>query len=494
VKAQAAPGLLLAISVALLASRSASSQDELQRVYSEAQQAQAAGDLATATAKYEEIVRLQPRMAEAYANLGNLYYQQTKMSRAKTAYTKAAALKPNLGGPQFFLGVIAFGEHDYASALHYLQRAQTLQPGNSLILAYLGYTAYARNAFHDAAQALEEALALDKNDIDVLYHLSKCYGHLADESLTRLKNKYGDSVWTNLARAHAFETQENWKAAGEHYSLASQQMPDSASLQQKVLFVASKASGGTSAVPSATDPLIEGSLSYKDVHLSGPRLDDAIAHWQTTVRGQEKETSDGKQTYQVAEGYQVLSYLLTLRVVESDPNSYRVHQLQAQSLEASDKDEAAIAEYRKALEKKPDLQNIHFAIGSLYWKAQSFDAARKELDKELKLNPNHPQALYELGDIAAFAGDAVDAEKDFLAALKLDASLVEAHLALEKLYTQSGRFALSVEHLKKVLAIVPTEARVHYRLAVVYRKQGQTAAADRELALFNQQPASSKAQ
>jgi len=493
VKAQAALRLL-AIAVALLGSKSASAQEELKRVYSEAQQAQAEGDLATATAKYEEIVRLQPRMAEAYANLGNLYYQQTRMSRAKAAYTRAAALKPNLGGPQFFLGVIAFGEHDYASALHYFERAQTLESGNSLIHAYLGYTAYARNAFHNGAQELERAMALDKSDIDVLYHLSKCYAHLADESLIRLKSQYADSVWTNLARAHAFETQENWTAAGEQYSLASQQMPDSVSLQQKVRSAASKASGGSSAVSSATDPLIEGFLYYTDVPLSGSRLDDAIAQWQTTVRGLEKETSNGKQTYLLAEGYQLLSYLLTLRVVGADPNSYRVHQLQAQSFEASDKDEAAIAEYRKALEKKPDLQNIHFAIGSLYWKAQSFNAAWKELEEELKLNPNHPQALYELGDIAAFAGDAADAEKDFLAALKLDASLVEAHLALEKLYTQSGRLALSVEHLKKVLAIVPTEARVHYRLAIVYRKQGQIAAADRELALFNQQPASSKAQ
>ncbi len=491
-KAQAALGLLT-IAVTLLGSKSASAQ-ALQRIYSEAQQAQAVGDLAAATAKYEEIVRLQPRMAEAYANLGNLYYQQTQMSRAKAAYAKAAALKPNLGGPQFFLGVIAFGEHDYASALRYFERAQTLQPGNSLIHAYLGYTAYARNAFNNGAQELEKAMALDKSDIDVLYHLSKCYGRLADESLVRLKNRYPDSLWTNLARAHAFETQEDWKAAGEQYSLASQQMPDSTSLQQRIRFVALRASGGTSAVPSATDPLIEGFLSYKDVHLSGSGLDDAIAQWQTTVRGLEEETNNAKKTYLVAEGYQVLSYLLTLKVVGADPNSYRVHQLQAQSFEASDKDEAAIAEYRKVLERKPDLQNIHFAIGSLYWKAQSFDSARKELDEELKLNPNHPQALYELGDIAAFNGDSVNAEKDFLAALKLDSSLVEAHLALEKLYTQSGRLALSVEHLKKVLAIVPTEARAHYRLAVVYRKQGQTAAADRELALFNQQPAYSKAQ
>ena len=88
-------------------------QDDLRRLYLEAQQAQASGDLAAATRKYEAIIRMQPRMAEAYANLGNLYYQQEEGARAKAAYQKALELKPELAGPHFFLGVIAFGEHDY---------------------------------------------------------------------------------------------------------------------------------------------------------------------------------------------------------------------------------------------------------------------------------------------------------------------------------------------------------------------------------------------
>ncbi len=103
-------------------------------------QAQAAGDLATATQKYEAIVRLQPQMAEAYANLGNLYYQQGQMDRARGAYQKAVKIKPELAGPYFFLGVIEFGAHDYSSALRDLQKAEALQASNVLIHSYLGYT------------------------------------------------------------------------------------------------------------------------------------------------------------------------------------------------------------------------------------------------------------------------------------------------------------------------------------------------------------------
>ena len=131
------------------------------------------------------------------------------------------------------------------------------------------------------------------------------------------------------------------------------------------------------------------------------------------------------------------------------------------------------------------MQNIHFAIGTLYWKNQKFPEARGELEAELKLNPSHPDALYELGDIAAFSGDSQAAEKYFRAALKLRPGLTEAHYGLEKICTQDGRFDEALAHLRKVLEIDPSEATAHYRLAAVYRKMGRAADAERELAIFN---------
>ena len=64
--------------------------------------------------------------------------------------------------------------------------------------------------------------------------------------------------------------------------------------------------------------------------------------------------------------------------------------------------------------------------------------------------------------------------------------MVEAHLALEKIYTQSGRYEMSLDHLKKALLIDSSDATVNYRLALVYRKLGRKQDADRELAIFNQ--------
>lgn len=483
-------GFIWKVALAAALAAQAPAQDELTSLYSEAQKAQSAGDLATATSKYEAIVRLRPQMAEAYANLGNLYYQQGLPTRAKPVYQKAIQLKPDLAGPHFFLGVMAFSARDYSAALKSLQRAQQLQPENPLIPAYLGYTQYGRSAFHEAAGELEKAAALDRSDIDVLYHLGKAYSHLAQAAFDKLNRAFPKSAFANLARAHAYEIQENWEAAGEQYKLALATMPGNARLEEKARWAAAKAANASEATDAGVShELVDGSMAYRDAPLSGPKLAEELGSWQSRVHALEREATSDRQAYSLAEGYQVLSYLSSLAVFELDSNSYRAHQLKAQFLETSNKDEDAIAEYRIVLKQRPDLPNIHFAIGSLYWKDQRFGDARPELLQELKMNPNHPEALYEMGDMASFEDDLQSAEKYFVSALKLNPSMVEAHFALEKIYTQSGRYEKSLEQLKKALEIDSTDPTAHYRLAGVYRKLGRIQDANRELAIFAQNPA-----
>ncbi len=463
-------------------------QEDLAHLYSEAQQAQATGDLAAAGRKYEAIIHLRPQMAEAYANLGNIYYQQGRPERAKVVYQKAVQIKPELAGPQFFLGVMAFAGHDYSSALLYLRRAEELEPSNALVHSYLGYTQYARSVFREAAGELEKALALDLADLDVLYHLSKSYGNLAKELSGQLQSQFPNSPYTNLARAHYFETGQNWKDASEQYRLALEKMPDNARLREKSRWAAKRAADdGTGAENGATkepDELIDGSLAYRDTPPSGPKLKEELALWQTRVHALPQRDASDKQVYLAGEGNRALSYLASLAVLESDPDSYRAHQLRAQMLESSNKDEDAIAEYRNVLKQRPELQNIHFAIGSLLWKDQHFDQARAELQQELRNNPNHPEVLYELGDIASSGEDVQQAEKYLLGALKLDPKMVEAHYALEKIYTEKGLYEKSLEQLKAAVRTDSSDPKAHYRLSAVYRKLGRTQDAERELVLF----------
>ena len=406
-------------------------QDELAELYSQAQQAQKTGDLATATRKYEAIVQLRPQMAEAYANLGNLYYQQGQSDRAKPAYEKAIHIKPDLAGPHFFLGVIAFGEHDYSPALRYLERAEALEPSNKLIHSYLGYTQYARFAFREAAGELEKAAALDAGDIDVLYHLSKSYSHLAKDTFHQLQNEFPNSVYTNRARAHAYEIEENWKPAGEQYNLALEKMPNDRRLRDRSQWIAAKvADASAPSDAGATDELIDGSLAYKDSQVSGPKLKGEMTQWQSKMRALDGQRRSDKQVYRAAEGYQVLSYLSSLAVFESDPDSYRSHQLRAQLLEASNKEEDAIAEYRNLINLAPDDAEAYYNLGVALKQKQDFDGAIAALEKAIGLEPGLPEAHYTLGVIFWQQGKLDEAAAEFRAAIRLRPTFAEAHKRL----------------------------------------------------------------
>lgn len=458
--------------------------EDLGRIYQEARQAEAARDLTTAASKYESIVKIRPDIAEAFANLGNVYYQQGKTEKAAVAYKRAIALKPQLTGPYFFLGMMAFHQRAYQDALRYLRSAERLEPQNAAVHSYLGYTNYALGAYNNAASELEKALDASGVDQDVLYHLSKSYSHLAAASFDKLVKRFPNSFQAHLAEGHLYETRQEWKRAEEEYEAALKGLPGNAALRRKHTWISEKAEGKASESNyDARDKLIDGSLVYLYGH-SSSRLNEEIAARGVKAKPSVSSKESAEALYFTGEDFQILSYLASLEVIRLQPGSYRAKQLEAQLLENSGKDDEAIAKYREVAALEPNLKNTHFAIGNLHWKRQQFAGAAPELQKELKIDPNHPQALYELGDIAVVDGKSAEAEEYFLKALKYEPNMIEAHYGLEKIYTEADQYEKSIRHLNAALKLAPSDPTPHYRLARIYRRQGRTAEADAELQLF----------
>jgi tetratricopeptide (TPR) repeat protein len=470
-------------------------QDVLAQLYKEAQEAQQTGDYKAATQRYERIVKLRPEMAEAHANLGFLYYQQGLAEQATETFKNAIRLKPSLAGPYFFLGVLSFNARKYDDASSYLERAEALDPSNVAIQIYLGYNCYARASYLEAVRHLEKAVASDGSDQDAFYHLSKAYGHLSEEFFEDLHKNYRDSFHTDLARAHFYEAEQNWEAAREEYSHALGKRPESERLRQRLDWVTQRAAGAAASPPEGGPKaeVIDGSLSFLYAPPSGGKIKEELQQYQNRVQGlvSQKDKS-AEKLYELAEGYKILSYLASLWVFETAPDSYRAHQLKAQYYETLENDEAAVKEYRKTLELKPDLRSAHFSIGNLYWRRNRSEEALAELREELRLDPNHPQAHYEIGDILYGQGKPAEAEQHLLDAVKLDPSMIEAHLALERVYTSHDQLTKALHHLSEAAKIAPDNPTPHYRLSVIYRKLGRIQEAEKEMQLFERTKAQEK--
>jgi tetratricopeptide (TPR) repeat protein len=60
----------------------------------------------------------------------------------------------------------------------------------------------------------------------------------------------------------------------------------------------------------------------------------------------------------------------------------------------------ALKEYKKAVEKNPDMPGLHYSLGSAYWREGNLDKAEEEFKKELKIAPENYLATWKLGNIA----------------------------------------------------------------------------------------------
>lgn len=209
--------ILVASASAPLGARSnsaAQSREEL--LAQQGQQAIAAGRFDLAEAAYAELTKLQPNVAEIYANLGAVYFQDGKLDDAIDALRHALRLKPSLVRVNTLLAICLAESGHSAEALHGLESGfrSSADPqirrrcGLELLRAY--------TALHRDADAVETSLALNKaypDDPEILYQTGKIYGNFTYLTMERLRDKAPNSVWMLQAKAEAQESEKQYDLA-----------------------------------------------------------------------------------------------------------------------------------------------------------------------------------------------------------------------------------------------------------------------------------------
>jgi tetratricopeptide (TPR) repeat protein len=176
------------------------------------------------------------------------------------------------------------------------------------------------------------------------------------------------------------------------------------------------------------------------------------------------------------------------RIAAVAPQSYRVHQVIAEMYARQGRYQAAIREYRKALEQRPDLPGAHYEIGLLYLiynnNEEGQEAARQEFEEELKLNPFEAKPEYRLGRIFWDRHDPPKAGDHFRRAVQLDPKMVDARLYLARVLQAQGDNAGTRQQLDAIVKLDPDNAFAHYMLAQIYRRAGEPQRVREEMAKF----------
>ena len=186
--------------------------------------------------------------------------------------------------------------------------------------------------------------------------------------------------------------------------------------------------------------------------------------------------------YWRARCYEKLATAAYLSLYQTDPNSYRSHQLMGDLAAAREEDGKAMEEYRAAIALKPSLPNLHYSLGHLLWKNLQVPEARVELEAELTLNPRHAGALDDLGNTYLAEHQPEKALPYLNRALAADPGNPDIHRDLGTAYSGLGDYLKAEPELRIALSN-DRDGSVHYKLARVYLALGEKDKAAREFAL-----------
>ena len=197
----------------------------VQKHFEAALRDQQAGALDAAASEYREVIRLDPHLAEAYANLGLVDYARSEFQESAKALTMAARLKPELTGVTLWLGVdlIKLGQPKRAVPL--LREAVRRDPSDRQAEKWLGTALWNAGDTFAALDQLAKTSGKYPSDTESCFVLGEAYRKAANYQVEALLASATGTPLLHQVYGDIYKDQHSWIRAAAHYRRASEQDP-----------------------------------------------------------------------------------------------------------------------------------------------------------------------------------------------------------------------------------------------------------------------------
>jgi tetratricopeptide (TPR) repeat protein len=197
---------------------------------------------------------------------------------------------------------------------------------------------------------------------------------------------------------------------------------------------------------------------------------------------------DPEVLYVLTHAYSDLAARAAGELATTAPTSIPALEMDADAAEQQGKWDQAEKDYGKILEQNPRYPGIHFRLARLILSKPNpppdfAEQARKELQKELAIDPANAGAEYVLGELARQGQELPGAVEHFSKATELDPTFADAYLGLGMALLAEKKYSEAVAPLEKAVKLQPGNPAGHYSLATAYARTGRREDADREFAL-----------
>ena len=135
--------------------------------------------------------------------------------------------------------------------------------------------------------------------------------------------------------------------------------------------------------------------------------------------------------------------------------------------------EKTIPLYQKVVELRPDLSEAHNNLGNAYLHRGQISEAISSYQKALELRPDNAQAYSNLGNVYQIEGRIDQAIFCYEKAVKLNPDNPEAYNNMGAALKHCGRLEEAVSYHRKALELEPGSAVAHNNLGSAYKHQGK---------------------
>src|SRR5215469_4737063 len=221
--------LFVLLAFAALAADARQGEDEVtpevQNLYAQARAASQKGDVATAIEKYKAILKLAPRLAAAYNNLGMLYFNSHDYTHAVEVLQHGIKLNPNMPSAAAMLGMSYYqlGQNDKAEPL--LEQALRANPKDDQVEMLLIHILINSRKLAEAESHLHAYLDRNPKSQDAWYLLGKTHLQESEDALKKINEIDPDSVVAHEIAGEIDESMHNYDLALVEYKKAIDKAP-----------------------------------------------------------------------------------------------------------------------------------------------------------------------------------------------------------------------------------------------------------------------------
>ncbi len=342
--------------------------------FAHAQSALQQGRLEEAEREFREVLRLDPKLSQAHANLGTIAYQQGRYGQAVQAFSEALRLNPSLGDAQALLGLSQLRSghtKEGRKALgkswgHIRDKELRIDAGIELIRLD-----QQQNQWEPAVDIVRELAAISPADPRVLYLSYRIYSELAAHAVNTLTKQAPESAQMHQILGEAAGMQNDIAGAIAEY--------------QKVLQI--------------------------DPHFPGVHYELGQA---MLASSQDESSRQGaKQEFETE--------------LAADPNNADAELGLGEAYSREGNSEAAAQHYRRALHLRPEFADAHLALAKVLAASGKEAEALPHLREAERLDPENEIAHYRLAQAYRASGQGEQAAHEMEIVKKLRQSHLAAH-------------------------------------------------------------------